>query len=166
MYGSVEVSWVRGMDPEMQVHQCNGKPPSKRPSEQVALKTFRLSSYTHEELHWLLQCQGFFYKNASAAAKAAAAAGKKLPAELLPSEACAAVAEVDAKRWLQTVAIVCAILVTFSILLTCSMRGAALPRPVTTLKDLMSVPWGQRLKLKKDDMSLDIIAEETHTDVL
>ena len=122
MYDSVEVSWVRGHDPEIQIHQCDGVPPSQR-GNAVALKTLSLSTYTHEELHWMLQCEGFSYLNATAA-KVAAVAGKQVPSpQLAPSVACEALVAVDAKRWWRMVTIGGAVLITCVIVLRCALKG-------------------------------------------
>ena len=54
-----EITWLRGHDPEMEVHSCDGKPPSARielglqPSARIAL-----SPFSTQDLHFLLQCQG------------------------------------------------------------------------------------------------------------
>lgn len=58
-YPSVEVTWQRGHDPELELWACNGSPPSSmaksnlEPSARIAL-----SPYQTAELHFLLQCHG------------------------------------------------------------------------------------------------------------
>jgi hypothetical protein len=86
----------------MRVHHCTGKPPSTD-KDIAALKTIRLSTYNHEELHLLLQCEGFTYSNVTAAS-AAAAAGIKLPYPAMDSaSACNAIASSDSQRPAQAV---------------------------------------------------------------
>jgi hypothetical protein len=149
MYQSVEVSWVRGQDPEMRVHHCTGKPPSTD-KDIAALKTIRLSTYNHEELHLLLQCEGFTYSNVTAAS-AAAAAGIKLPYPAMDSaSACDAIASSDSQRWWHFAAIIFAAVLTCAALARCALKGVpSIPQPVSTANAMKSMM--QRQKLKKED---------------
>lgn len=159
MYDAVEVSWIRGRDPEILVLNCEGQPPSKR-EDIVALKTIKLASYTHEQLHWLLQCEGFSYRDAGAA-QAAAAAGQKVPVPALPpAQACEVLEAVDSARWWNYVSIATATLITMGIILRCALKGPKGLLPTTgsatnatnAVKNLLP---GQRLKLKQEDDGLD-----------
>mmetsp|Transcript_1064 Transcript_1064/g.3582 ORF Transcript_1064/g.3582 Transcript_1064/m.3582 type:complete len:151 (+) Transcript_1064:225-677(+) len=55
MYPALQIHWQRGHDPELQVRDCQGKPPSEQ-SESEVVKSISLSSFTHAQLHLLLQC--------------------------------------------------------------------------------------------------------------
>lgn len=55
----IEIFWKPGHDPELQIRRCSGSPPSKQSDREVeVLKSFDLSPYTLEQLHWLAQCEG------------------------------------------------------------------------------------------------------------
>lgn len=144
MYASVEVNWVRGRDPEMQVHNCDGRPPSKN-EDLTEVKTVKLSSYTHDELHWVLQCHGFVFENATAA-KALA------PAPLPRDAACEALAAVDAQRMWRYYSIAAGILITCAFVLRCAVRGPpSLPSQGAANPRFCRVVRGDAKKLKMDD---------------
>ena len=88
-YPSVEVTWQRGHDPELELWTCSGSPPSSmaksklEPSMRIAL-----SPYQTVDLHFLLQCHGIQPANGSPAVRAASV-----------EEACERIDKAKAAMW-------------------------------------------------------------------
>mmetsp|Transcript_17052 Transcript_17052/g.27375 ORF Transcript_17052/g.27375 Transcript_17052/m.27375 type:complete len:128 (-) Transcript_17052:148-531(-) len=122
----------------MQIYNCKGAPPSKS-AGLIAVKTLRLSSYTHEQLHWALQCEGIKYANASAV-KEIAVSGSGIPAvQLEPSNACGALHVVDDQKWWRNCTIAGVVLIT------CAVCLRIILRPPSFLSN------GHKHKMKNDD---------------
>jgi len=57
-YPKVELEWIRGHDPVLEVRECTGAPPSAD-VKPTPIATISLAPFNTEELHYLLQCNGF-----------------------------------------------------------------------------------------------------------
>lgn len=62
IYPSVEVTWRRGHDPEIEVRECNGEPPSSQlgPGGPQPIIKIGLSPFSTDQIHYLLQCHGIY----------------------------------------------------------------------------------------------------------
>eukprot|EP00933_Yihiella_yeosuensis_P000231 TRINITY_DN100371_c0_g1_i1.p1 TRINITY_DN100371_c0_g1~~TRINITY_DN100371_c0_g1_i1.p1 ORF type:complete len:148 (+),score=14.30 TRINITY_DN100371_c0_g1_i1:266-709(+) len=61
MYPNLEITWKRGHDPEMEVWDCHGQPPSLQlegPEPGEPRLTIDLSPFSTKDMHFLVQCHG------------------------------------------------------------------------------------------------------------
>lgn len=58
LYPAVEILWLRGHDPEMEVRSCTGQPPSSSRGSVEPVKKVSLARFNTQELHVLMQCNG------------------------------------------------------------------------------------------------------------
>lgn len=128
LYPMVQVLWVRGREPELEVGRCSDLPPpapsvTRGEHERREPRAFLgdgsnalpLTPFGRQELHWLLQCHGLSPRNDSS-----------LPADvqvLPPDVACSeikAYEELQAYRWWRAVYI----FIGCSVTLLCSLKFA------------------------------------------
>ena len=57
-YKMVEVTWQRGHDPELELYECSGSPPSQLAKSVEPDLRIALSPFETKDLHVLLQCHG------------------------------------------------------------------------------------------------------------
>mmetsp|Transcript_68822 Transcript_68822/g.201553 ORF Transcript_68822/g.201553 Transcript_68822/m.201553 type:complete len:147 (-) Transcript_68822:71-511(-) len=55
MYPALEIQWERHHDPELQIRDCHGVPPSEQSASEV-IKSLSLAHFGHLQVHQVLQC--------------------------------------------------------------------------------------------------------------
>lgn len=58
MYPALEIYWKRSHDPELEVRECLGRPPSAFNGSKL-VKSYNLAQFSYDQLHLLMSCKRF-----------------------------------------------------------------------------------------------------------